>query len=144
MGLSGEFEVGPFHNGINGARLLAEAAVDALGHVDVVPVNHTEGRRSRLDYATIESSSPYIEKPRCEMMLVPRGPAAAIFTFLGLDGDGLRWADLAISTELIREILIHLVGWGSLTKIIRTLTSDGVHLLEAGERLAVDLISLIF
>jgi hypothetical protein len=31
-----ELEVGPLHNGIDGARLLAEAAVDALGHVNVI------------------------------------------------------------------------------------------------------------
>lgn len=30
------FGVGTLHNGINRARLLAESAVDALGHVDIV------------------------------------------------------------------------------------------------------------
>lgn len=35
-GLGGILGVGRFNNGVNGARLLAEAAVDALGHVDVV------------------------------------------------------------------------------------------------------------
>ena len=37
MGLCGELEIRSLHNGINGAGLLAEAAVDALCHVDVVP-----------------------------------------------------------------------------------------------------------
>src|SRR3546814_762618 len=35
-GLGGEFEVRPFHDGVHRAGLLAEAAVDALRHVDVV------------------------------------------------------------------------------------------------------------
>ena len=35
-GLHGVFGVGALDNGVHGARLLAEAAVDALGHVDVV------------------------------------------------------------------------------------------------------------
>lgn len=34
--LGGIFGVGALDNGVNGARLLAEAAVDALGHVNVV------------------------------------------------------------------------------------------------------------
>lgn len=33
-----EFKVGTFHNGINRACLLAESTVNALGHVNVVPV----------------------------------------------------------------------------------------------------------
>ena len=37
VGLGGELEVGPLDDGVDGARLLAEPAVDALGHVDVVP-----------------------------------------------------------------------------------------------------------
>ncbi len=32
-----ELKVGALHDGVHRARLLAEAAVDALGHVDVVP-----------------------------------------------------------------------------------------------------------
>merc|ERR1719195_2343211 len=36
VGLGAELEVGPLHDGVDGAGLLAEAAVDALGHVDVV------------------------------------------------------------------------------------------------------------
>lgn len=48
-----------FHDGVHGAALLAETAVDALGHVDIV-----------------SGSTP-----------------AAIFTLLGLDGDGLSGAD---------------------------------------------------
>ena len=36
VGLRGELEVGPLHDGIDRAGLLTEAAVDALGHVDVV------------------------------------------------------------------------------------------------------------
>lgn len=35
-GLGGVLGVGALDNGVDGARLLAEAAVDALGHVDVV------------------------------------------------------------------------------------------------------------
>lgn len=34
--LGGVFSVGALDNGVDGARLLAEAAVDALGHVDIV------------------------------------------------------------------------------------------------------------
>lgn len=34
--LGGIFGVGALDNGVNGARLLAEAAVDALGHVNVI------------------------------------------------------------------------------------------------------------
>ena len=36
VGLGGELKVGPLHDGVDGASLLAEAAVDALGHVNVV------------------------------------------------------------------------------------------------------------
>ena len=36
VGLGGKLEVGTLHDGVNRAGLLAEAAVDALGHVDVV------------------------------------------------------------------------------------------------------------
>src|SRR5579872_2728109 len=36
-GLGREFEIRSFHDGVDRAGLLAEAAVDALGHVDVVP-----------------------------------------------------------------------------------------------------------
>ena len=36
VGLGGELEVGPLHDGVHGTGLLTEAAVDALGHVDVV------------------------------------------------------------------------------------------------------------
>ena len=36
MCLSDKFEVGPLHDSIDRARLLAEAAVDALSHVDVI------------------------------------------------------------------------------------------------------------
>merc|ERR1719180_325117 len=36
LGLSGELKVGSLHDGIDRARLLAEATVDALGHVNVV------------------------------------------------------------------------------------------------------------
>lgn len=35
-GLGGILGVGRFNNGVNGARFLAETAVDALGHVDIV------------------------------------------------------------------------------------------------------------
>mmetsp|Transcript_18462 Transcript_18462/g.30090 ORF Transcript_18462/g.30090 Transcript_18462/m.30090 type:complete len:290 (-) Transcript_18462:3203-4072(-) len=35
-GLGAEFEIRTFHDGIHRARLLAEAAIDALGHIDVV------------------------------------------------------------------------------------------------------------
>ena len=37
VGLGGELEVGSLHDGVHGTGLLAEPAVDALGHVDVVP-----------------------------------------------------------------------------------------------------------
>ena len=36
VGLRGELKVGALHDGVDGAGLLAEAAVDALGHVNVV------------------------------------------------------------------------------------------------------------
>merc|ERR1719278_152726 len=36
VGLCGELKVGALHDGVDGAGLLAEAAVDALGHVNVV------------------------------------------------------------------------------------------------------------
>ena len=36
MGLGAELEVGALHDGVNRTGLLAEAAVDALGHVNVV------------------------------------------------------------------------------------------------------------
>lgn len=36
VSLRGELVVGALHDGIHGARLLAEAAVNALGHVDIV------------------------------------------------------------------------------------------------------------
>ena len=36
VGLSGELKVGALHDGVDGAGLLAESAVDALGHVNVV------------------------------------------------------------------------------------------------------------
>ena len=36
VSLGAELEVGPLHDGVHGTCLLAEAAVDALGHVDVV------------------------------------------------------------------------------------------------------------
>src|ERR1700683_5037650 len=36
-GLGGEFEIGPFDDGVDRAGFLAEAAIDAFGHVDVVP-----------------------------------------------------------------------------------------------------------
>ena len=36
MCLGGELKVGPLDDGVDGAGLLAEAAVDALCHVDVV------------------------------------------------------------------------------------------------------------
>jgi hypothetical protein len=35
--VGGVLKVGSLHNGVHRARLLAHAAVDALGHVDVVP-----------------------------------------------------------------------------------------------------------
>lgn len=57
--LGGVLGVGALDNGVHGARLLAEAAVDALGHVDVVA--------------------------GCA--------AGAVGALLGLDGDGLGWAD---------------------------------------------------
>ncbi len=34
--LSDKLKVGPLHDGVNRARLLTEAAVDALSHVDVI------------------------------------------------------------------------------------------------------------
>ena len=36
VGLRGELKVGSLHDGVHGAGLLAEPAVDTLGHVDVV------------------------------------------------------------------------------------------------------------
>ena len=42
VGLGGVLEVGPFHDGVHRASLLAEAAVNALGHVNVVPVDRSE------------------------------------------------------------------------------------------------------
>ena len=40
MGVGGVLEVWAFHDGVDGAGLLAVPAVDALGHVDVVPDAH--------------------------------------------------------------------------------------------------------
>jgi len=37
MCFGGELKVGPFHDGIDGTGLLTVSAVNALGHVDVVP-----------------------------------------------------------------------------------------------------------
>lgn len=37
VGLGGELEIGALHDGVNGACLLAETAVNALGHVNIVP-----------------------------------------------------------------------------------------------------------
>lgn len=74
MRLRGELNVGALDDGIHGAGLLAEAAVDTLGHVDVIA----------------------------------GGPAAAIISWLSLDGDGLGSADgLA---ELARNAAL-LPGW---------------------------------
>src|SRR4051812_9860880 len=36
-GLDGEFEAWAFHDGVHGAGFLAQPAIDALHHVDVVP-----------------------------------------------------------------------------------------------------------
>lgn len=36
VSLSGELEVGTLHDGVHGACLLAEATVDALGHVNII------------------------------------------------------------------------------------------------------------
>ena len=36
MRFGDKLEVGPLHDGVDRARLLAEAAVDALSHVDVI------------------------------------------------------------------------------------------------------------
>ena len=48
VGLGGELEVGPLHDGVNRAGLLAEATEDALGHVDVVLGRTARAIRSRL------------------------------------------------------------------------------------------------
>src|SRR6201999_4354224 len=58
-GLHGIFQVRPLDDGVHRAGLLAQAAVDAFHHVDVVA----------------------------------GGAAAAVGAGLGLDGDGLGWAD---------------------------------------------------
>mmetsp|Transcript_6642 Transcript_6642/g.13407 ORF Transcript_6642/g.13407 Transcript_6642/m.13407 type:complete len:213 (-) Transcript_6642:2-640(-) len=36
MSFGGEFKVGPFNNGINGACLLAKSTVNALGHINII------------------------------------------------------------------------------------------------------------
>ena len=45
-GGSGSGSLGSLHDGVHGAGLLAEAAVDALGHVNVVPAVPAEERGS--------------------------------------------------------------------------------------------------
>src|ERR1700722_4248211 len=47
-GLGGEFEIGPFDDGVDRAGLLAQAAIDALGHVDVVAGRPPAAVRARL------------------------------------------------------------------------------------------------
>src|SRR5262249_34633393 len=47
-GLGGELEVRPFDNGVDRAGLLAEAAIDALGHVDVIARRAPAAVRARL------------------------------------------------------------------------------------------------
>src|SRR5262245_23344013 len=49
-GFSGELEVRPLDDGVDGAGLLAEAAIDALGHVDVVARRAAATVRARLGF----------------------------------------------------------------------------------------------
>lgn len=47
--LCGKLKVGPFHDGIDGARLLAEATVDTFRHIDVIPCCLARVVRTRRD-----------------------------------------------------------------------------------------------
>ena len=79
--LSGELEVGALHDSIHGAGLLAEAAVDALGHVDIIPA---------APLASAHSDAARMQR----RVASPRGLSAAILPFLRLDCDCLCRADL--------------------------------------------------
>ena len=74
VSLSSELEVGPLHNRVHGARLLAQAAVDALRHVNVVAGRAPTAvlallrlNRDRLSRANLPPNQLLCNQYHCEL-----------------------------------------------------------------------------
>jgi hypothetical protein len=97
MGFSSKLKVRTLNDGINRTSFLAEATIDAFGHINIISAKRSSSQQSlTADEEAVNHFSIIHTDQRKPATGLPCSSTTTVFTFFCLNCDCLSWAYLVI------------------------------------------------